>query len=199
VSSYTSRLFHKLRELGLVRTFRRVAFVFGSICSAFALHAQSSPTVLPVPPGARVRVTAPSLVAPLIANYLEMRGDTVVLVDDRAGRGLWSIPYNDIRSLHLSIGQKNNHGPYIARGAVLGGAAGFIVGVIFAATVDPSDTTKKFKRVTTGAIGGVGGALIGGLVGSRFITENWSPIVLRRRVTLTPMPRGAQLRVELPF
>jgi hypothetical protein len=183
----------------LVRTFRQVAFVLGSICSAFALQAQSSPIVLPVPPGARVRVTAPSLVTPLIANYLEMRGDTVVLVDDRAGRGLWSIPYNDIRSLHLSIGQKKNHGPYIVRGAVLGGAAGFIIGALFAATVDPSDTTKKFKRVTTGAIVGTGGALIGGFVGSRFTTENWSPIALRRRVTLAPMPRGAQLRVELPF
>ena len=155
--------------------------------------------MLPVPPGARVRVTAPSLVTPLIANYLEMRGDTVVLVDDRAGRGLWSIPYNDIRSLHLSIGQKKNHQPYIIRGAVLGGAAGFILGALFAATIDPSDTTKKFKRVTTGAIVGTAGALAGGFVGSRFTTENWSPITLRRRVTLAPMPRGAQLRVELPF
>lgn len=182
-----------------MRTFRRVAFVLGSICCAFTLQAQSSPTVLPVPPGARVRVTAPSLVAPLVANYLEMRGDTVILVDDRAGRGLWSIPYNDIRSLHLSIGQKKNHAPYITRGAVLGGAPGFLIGVIFASTVDPSDTTKKFKRITTGAIGAVGGALIGGFVGSRFSTENWSPIALRRRVTLAPMPRGAQLRVELPF
>jgi hypothetical protein len=152
-----------------------------------------------VPPGARVRVTAPSLVAPLIANYLEMRGDTVVLVDDRAGRGLWSIPYSDIRSLHLSIGQKKNHGPYIVRGAVLGGAAGFIIGALAAATIDPSDTTKKFKRLTTGAVVGAGGALAGGLIGSRFTTENWSPISLRRRVTLAPMPRGAVLRIELPF
>lgn len=182
-----------------MRTLRRAAFVFGSVCSAFALQAQSSPTVLPVPPGARVRVTAPSLVGPLIANYLEMRADTVVLVDDRAGRGLWSIPYNDIRSLHLSIGQKKNHGPYIARGAVLGGAAGFLIGVLTAATLSPSDTSRKFKRVTTGAIFGAGGALIGGFVGSRFTTENWSPITLRRRITLAPIPRGAQFRVELPY
>lgn len=182
-----------------MRTLRRAVFVLGSVCSAFALEAQSTPIVLPVPPGARVKVTAPSLVTPLIANYLEMRGDTVVLVDDRAGRGLWSIPYNDIRSLHLSIGQKKNHSPYIARGAVLGGAAGFLIGVLAAATIDPSDTTKKFKRVTTGAIVGVGGALAGGFVGSRFTTENWSPVSLRRRVSLAPAPRGAQLRVDLIF
>lgn len=182
-----------------MRTLRRAVFAFASVCSAFALEAQSTPIVLPVPPGARVKVTAPSLVTPLIANYLEMRGDTVVLVDDRAGRGLWSIPYNDIHSLHLSIGLKKNHGPYIMRGAVLGGAAGFLIGVLAAATIDPSDTSKKFKRVTTGAIVGVGGALAGGYVGSRFTTENWSPVSLRRRVSLAPAPRGAQLRVDLMF
>lgn len=182
-----------------MRTLWRAALAFGSTFSASALEAQSSAIVLPVPPGARIRVTAPSLVAPLVANYLEMRGDTVVLVEDRAGQGLWSIPYGDIRTLELSIGQKKNHPPYIARGAVLGGAAAFLIGVLTAATVDPSDTSRKFKRLTTGALFAGGGALVGGFVGSRFSTENWSPISLRRRVTLAPSPRGAQLRIDLTF
>lgn len=181
-----------------MRILRLVVFVLASVSSAFALGAQS-PTVLPVPPGARVRVTAPQLVTPLIANYLEMRGDTVVLVEDRAGQGLWSIPYDDIRKLELSIGQKKNHGPYIVRGAVLGGAAGFLIGIATAATVNPSDTTRKFKRLTTGALFAAGGGVVGGFVGSRFSTENWSPLSMRRRVTLAPAPRGAQIRVELLF
>lgn len=181
-----------------MRTFWRAVLVIGSVACTAGLEAQSS-LVLPVPPGARVRVTAPSLVGPLIANYLEMRGDTVVLVEDRAGRGLWSIPYSEIRSLHLSIGQKKNHGPYIIKGAVIGGAAGFGLGLIFAASIQPSDTGKKFKRLTTGAaVGGIS-AVLGGIIGSRFSAENWSPINLPRRLTLVPSPNGAAIRFELAF
>ncbi|MGH7713648.1 MAG: hypothetical protein ACREOG_20350 [Gemmatimonadaceae bacterium] len=175
--------------------------ILGSVASALAVEAQasSSTLVLPVPPGARVRVTAPSLVGPLIANYLEMRADTVVLVEDRAGQGLWSIPYSELRSLHLSIGQKRNHGPYIFRGAAIGAAGGFLIGVLTAASFQPSDTSKKFKRVTTGAVVGGIGALLGGIVGSRFTTENWSPISLTRRMSFTPSPHGAGLRIDVSF
>lgn len=174
--------------------------VLASTASAAVLHAQTAaPTVLPVPPGARVRVTAPSLVGPLIANYLEMRGDTVVLVEDRAGQGLWSIPYNEIRSLHLSVGSKRNHGPYIVRGVVLGGGGGALLGMLFAATFEPSDSTKKFKRLTTGAVAGGIGAVVGGVIASRFSTENWSPIALGRRMSVLPSRNGAALRFDFTF
>lgn len=143
-----------------------------------------------------MRVTAPSLVSPLIANYLEMRGDTVVLVEDRAGRGLWSIPYSDIRSLHLSIGQKKNHAPYMLRGAAIGGATGLAVGLAFAASFSPSDTGRKYNRVGTGVIVAGAGAVLGAVVGSRFSAENWSPITLPRRLSLVPLPNGAGIRVE---
>ncbi len=190
--------------------FRQAVLVIASAASAATLQAQSSSsaTVLPVPPGARVRLTAPSLVGPLIANYLEMRGDTVVLVEDRAGQGLWSIPYHEIQTLHLSVGQKNNYGPYIARGAALGGGAGFLIGVLSAATFDPGDSTRKFKRITNGAIAGGIGAALGAIVGSRFLTEAWSPISLGRKVSFLPPGRkvsllpsrnGATVRVDLQF
>ncbi len=183
-----------------MRTLWRAIFILGSAACAVALEAQSSPTlVLPVPPGARVRITAASLVGPLMANYLEMRGDTVVLVEDRAGQGLWSIPYSEIRTLHLSVGQKRNHGPYILKGAALGGGSGFILGALIAASVQPSDTSKKFKRVTTGLVVGGIGAALGGIVGSRFSVENWSPISLQRRVSLVPSAHGAVIRVDLLF
>jgi len=181
--------------------FRQTVLVIASAASAAALHAQSSSsaTVLPVPPGARVRLTAPSLVSPLVANYLEMRGDTVVLVEDRAGQGLWSIPYNEIQTLHLSVGQRNNYKPYILRGAVMGGGAGFLVGILSAATFEPSDSTRKFKRLTNGLIGGAIGAGIGALVGSRFLTEAWSPIALGKKVSFVPARRGGALWIDLAF
>lgn len=183
-----------------MRTFWLAAYLVGSTACAGAIAAQSSPTlVLPVPPGARVRVTAASLVSPLIANYLEMRADTVVLVEDRAGQGLWSIPYSELRTLHLSVGQKRNHRPYMLKGAALGGGAGFLVGVLTAASFQPSDTSKKFKRVTTGLVLGTIGAGIGAFVGSRFSVENWSPITLPRRLSLVPAAHGAALRVDVLF
>jgi hypothetical protein len=177
-----------------VKSLRRVAFILTAFACASHAEAQTSASSLPVPPGARVRVTAP-----LIANYLEMRGDTVVLVEDRAGKGLWSIPYNEIRTLHLAAGQRRNYAPYIARGAVIGGVGGFGLGVLAAATFQPSDTSKKFKRVTTGLVVGGIGAIIGGVVGSRYSVEHWSPINLPRRLSLVPTRRGAELRVEFLF
>ncbi|HJU73106.1 MAG TPA: hypothetical protein VJ717_05120 [Gemmatimonadaceae bacterium] len=184
-----------------MRTSCRAVFVLSIAVFSTALGAQSQPNrnALPVPPGARVRVTAPSLVGPLVANYLEMRGDTVVLVEDRAGQGLWSIPYADIGSLHLSAGMKRNHTPYILQGAVLGGGAGFLIGILSAATFQPSDTSRKFKRVTTGLVGGAIGAGIGAFVGSRFSTENWVPISLPRRVSVYPSSKGAVVKFDVTF
>lgn len=185
---------------GLVRTLWLAAFFLGSTACGSMVAAQSSSTlVLPVPPGARIRVTAPSLVGPLIANYLEMRADTVVLVEDRAGQGLWSIPYSELRTLHLSVGQKRYHGPYMLTGAAVGGGAGFLVGTLLASTIQPSDTSKKFKRVTTGLVGAGISAALGAFVGSRFSVENWSPITLPKRLTLVPSARGASLRVDVLF
>lgn len=182
-----------------MKSLRRAAFILTAFACASLAQAQSSAPGLPVPPGARVRVTAPSLVSPLIANYLEMRGDTVVLIEDRAGKGLWSIPYNEIRSLHLAAGQRRSYPPYIVRGAVIGGVGGFAIGAIAAASLQPSDTSRKFKRVTTGLVVGGIGAVIGGLVGSRYSVEHWSPINLPRRVSLVPTRHGAELRVDLLF
>jgi hypothetical protein len=183
-----------------VRTFWLAAFFLGSTACGSMVAAQSSPTlVLPVPPGARIRVTASSLVGPLIANYLEMRADTVVLVEERAGQGLWSIPFSELRTLHLSVGQKQYHGPYMFTGAAVGGGAGFVIGTLLASTLQPSDTSKKFKRITTGLVGAGIGAALGAFVGSRFSVENWSPITLPRRVTLVPSARGASLRVDVLF
>ena len=183
-----------------MRTIRCAAFLLLSTLST-ALEGQSRPNqvLLPVPPGARVRITAPSLVGPLVANFLEMRGDTVVLVEDRAGQGLWSIPYAEVQTLHLSAGMKTNHTPYIVRGVVLGGGGGFLLGVLTAASFQPGDTSKKFKRVTTGLVVGAIGAVIGGVVGSRFQAENWVPINLPRRLSFLPSRRGAILRVDVDF
>jgi hypothetical protein len=157
------------------------------------------PAPLPIAPGTRVRVTATNLVAPLVANFLQMRGDTAVFIEDAAGRGIWSLVVSDITRLERSDGERLSNRPYVVRGAMLGAGAGSVVGWVFAATFSPSDSTKKFSRPLNASIGAVVGAVVGGFIGSRRATERWTDITLPRRVSVVPQRRGVALSLSLTF
>ncbi|MGQ0646464.1 MAG: hypothetical protein ACT4P7_02765 [Gemmatimonadaceae bacterium] len=144
-------------------------------------------------PGTRVRVRSSTLVAPLVANFMQMRGDTAVFIEDAAGRGIWSLVVSDISRLELSDGERRrNRGP-IVRGATYGGIAGVVVGFAFAAIASPSDSTKKFSRPLNATVGALLGGGIGGVVGSRVGMERWTEVSLPRRISLTPNRRGIAL------
>lgn len=153
-----------------------------------AARAQQQPppsTQLPISPGTRVRVTADNLVTPLIANFLELRGDTLILFEEGAGRGIWSVALGQVQRLEATAGDRGLHRPYIVRGALIGGGAGAIAGLVFASVVKPSDPDREYSRPLTGLVGAAVGAGIGALIGSRFTTEAWMPV---------PLPRGLSLR-----
>jgi len=151
---------------------------------------------LPIAPGTRVRVTASNLVAPLVANYLELRGDTLILFEEGAGRGIWSVALGQVQRLEATAGEQRLHRPYMLRGALLGAGAGALGGLVFAATVEPSDPDRKYSRALSGLVGAAVGAGIGALIGPRFTTEGWVPIPLVRGVSLLPAPSGlVSLRV----
>jgi hypothetical protein len=152
------------------------------------IHAQSA--ALPVPPGTRVRVHAENLVTPLVAHFLEMRGDTAVFIEDQAGRGVWSLTLDQITKLERSAGDQRSNRNYIMRGAFIGAPVGAIAGFIFSASVHPSDTTEKYNRAPTALLGAVVGAGVGALIGTRFATEHWSNVALPRRVSVMPLSRG---------
>lgn len=145
---------------------------------------RSAQNGLPIAPGTRVRVTADNLVAPLVANFLELRGDTLILFEEGAGRGIWSVALGQVRRLEATAGDRTLHRPYVIRGALFGAGIGALGGVIFAATVEPSDPDRKYSRPLTGLVGAAVGAGIGALIGSRFTTEGW---------VLVPLPRGLSL------
>lgn len=158
-----------------------------------AARAQQPPAAdngLPIAPGTRVRVTAVNLVAPLVANYLELRGDTLILFEEGAGRGIWSVALGQVQRLEATAGEQRLHRPYIVRGALIGAGAGALGGIVFAATVEPSDPDRKFSRSLSALLGATVGAGIGALVGSRFTTEGWVPIPLPRGVSLLPIHSG---------
>jgi len=150
---------------------------------------------VPVAPGTRVRVRASTLVAPLIANFLESRADTLLFFEEGAGRGIWSVPVDKLQRLERSVGHQSGHRPYILRGAAIGAGVGLAAGLIFAATLSPSDPEREYNRPLTGGVGALFGAGIGGLVGSRRKAEQWAEIRLPRRMTLRTDPRHVGLAV----
>jgi hypothetical protein len=151
---------------------------------------------IPIAPGTRVRVRATNLVAPVVANFLQMRGDTAVFIEDAAGRGVWSLHVSDITKLERSNGERKANQPYIVRGAIIGGGAGLVGGLLIASSLKPSDSGKKYSRGASGGAGLLVGAVVGGIIGSRFGAERWTAVSLPRRVSVLPDSRGLGLRVE---
>lgn len=153
----------------------------GSGAAAQRLPDQARTQGLPLVPGARVRVTAQGMVAPLVANYLELRGDTLVVFEEGSGRGIWSFYLADITRLETTLGERPFHRPYILRGAAVGGALGAVGGLVFAAVARPADRTKRYDRLLSTAAGALGGGGLGALLGSRVKMESWRAVALPQR------------------
>lgn len=151
-----------------------------------------------VAPGTRVRVRAPNLVAPLIANFLNLTADTAVFIEDAAGRGIWSIRVNEISRLERSDGEKRMNAPYMLRGGLMGAGIGAATGLLFAATFKPSDDKKKYDRLTTGLVGAGAGAVVGVLLGGRVVKEKWVEVPLRR-FSVAPTKRGVSVGAGFDF
>jgi hypothetical protein len=49
------------------------------------------------------------MVVPLIANFLEQRGDTLVFIEDERGRGVWSFGLSQIERLETSADAGSTH------------------------------------------------------------------------------------------
>lgn len=182
------------------RVLSTVVFAAASLTTAMESGAQArpAPQSIGVAPGTRVRVRAPNLVAPLIANFLHLSADTAVFIEDAAGRGIWSIQINEITRLERSDGEKRANAPYMIRGGLIGGGVGAAAGLIFAATFKPSDDSKKYDRLTTGLVGAGVGAVIGTLLGARVVKESWVDVPVRR-VSVSPTRRGASLGLGFDF
>lgn len=145
---------------------------------------------LPILPGTRVRVTATTLVAPLIANFVEVRGDTAVFIENSAGRGLWSFTLDQITRLERSAGERSRNTDYIVKGGLLGAGAGGLLSWGFSAIANPSDSTRRFNKLATTGIGMALGAVAGAMVGSRRMRESWDPLPLPHRMSFLPSRRG---------
>jgi hypothetical protein len=174
---------------------------------AAQLDAQTQPAAspqnvagLPLYPGMRVRVTSSSLVTPLVGSFLQSRGDTLFFTEEAAGRGVWSLPLNQISKLETTIGDQSSHPNKIRKGALWGAGIGALAFGVFAANSHPSDNTRQYNSFTTGLIGGVVGAGVGALVGMRMKGEKWRVLELPKKLSLVPEQHSRwRLQAALTF
>ncbi|HEX9564526.1 MAG TPA: hypothetical protein VF981_11165 [Gemmatimonadaceae bacterium] len=145
---------------------------------------------VPVTPGSRVRVSASSLVAPLVANFLEQRGDTLVFIEDGTGRHVWTFALDQVVKLETTAGETAVSRPWVLKGAAIGGGAGLVSGLVFAASVSPSNEDRRYNKPATALVGAAIGAGIGALIGSRHKLERWTQVQLPRGLSLAPDFRG---------
>lgn len=162
---------------------------------AGAAHAQE------VQPGARVRVTVPSLNPrlPLVGTVASVDGETLVLREDGRADGATTIPLDAIRRLEVSTGQRTV-GAGRARGARVGAIAGFVLGFVGGFVVDAGQDIENADLgasagtgLLVGAGGAAGGALLGGFLGGR-AREMFIPVALpgaeAPRVSVSPARGG---------
>lgn len=168
------------------------------VCVGQNVAAQTSGSSVPIVPGSRVRVMTPTLVAPLIANFLEQRGDSLVFIEDGRGRGLWAFALAQIQRLEITAGEAGRNKRPIAKGAAMGAGVGLVLGVLFAVAAEPSDSTKEYSPLLTGAAGAAAGAGLGAYFGSRVKTERWVNVPLGRQFSLAVSSRRFGIAIALP-
>jgi hypothetical protein len=165
-------------------------FLLGIASLATEAASQRPSSTVAITPGSRVRVRTPVLVAPLVANFLEQRGDTLVFIEDGRGRGVWSFCLSQIERLETTGGQAAYNKRPIGRGAAIGGIIGLAGGIAFASAATPSDSSKEYSPLLTGALGMGVGAGIGAFIGSRIKSERWVNVPLPRGLSVRPNRRG---------
>jgi hypothetical protein len=171
-----------------------LALVLSVACVAPQLGAQTRTSgTVPVVPGSRVRVKSENLVAPLVANFLEQRADTLVFIEDGLGKGVWSFAISQIERLEITAGESGQNRKPMVVGAAIGAGAGLVGGIVFAKVLQPSDSTREYNAVLTGLVGAGLGAGIGGYMGSRVKVERWVNIPLPSQFSLRTNGRGVAL------
>jgi hypothetical protein len=155
-------------------------------------------TALPIVPGARVKVSASTLVSPLLANYLEMKGDTAVFIEAAAGRGIWTFTLDQITKIEQSQGDKKFNRMPMLKGAGIGVPVGALLFWGTTGILKTSDSTEKFNRTGTAFFGAAVGAVVGAIVGSQIPQENWMALPLPKRVSFNPFRREG-MAISLGF
>jgi len=182
---------------------RVIATTLVALSSASPLLAQQPPSLKP---GQRVRVTAPSVgLNRTVGTVWAVRGRDIVLQPD-APPPAWSrsgyqadsldvvVSLDSVRAIEVSVGRHGHGGVGALIGAVVVGTGfGFLAG-----------SCQGFMCPSPGAVAGVTallGGLVGGVVGSGIVTDDWASVPLSRaRIGVIATPgRRLGLGASLAF
>jgi hypothetical protein len=133
------------------------------------------------------------MVAPLIANFLEQRSDSLVFIEEGTGRGVWAFQISQIERLERTAGEAGRNRRPMAQGTIIGAGIGLVGGLLLAKYASPSDTTRDYNVLLTSALGAGIGAGAGAFLGSRVKRERWINIPLPRQLSLRTNLRGFSL------
>lgn len=169
--------------------------LFGTASIPCVANAQSAryPEVLP---GARVRVTAPGVLAGRYVGTVLTRSSDTIIVANSAGAQV-RVPIASMTSLEVSRGKSRMAG--FRRGLLWGAPVGLGLGL---ATMSVADDTDRGDGSTWGqgewiAYNTVAGAFWGGVIGALIGRERWDAYATQPRVSL--MPIGPRFGVGLAF
>lgn len=158
-----------------------VLHVAVTLCVAGALvprpvRAQAARYPAQLAPGARVRITSPSLVPSVeTGRLLAVRSDTLVLQADRSTTPM-ALPFPSVTKVELSHGTHRSTVAGMLLGILAGGATGAAVGAAM-----PTDGKGiNFGHGGDAALMALPGALLGGTIGALLGTahqsERWESV-----------------------
>jgi hypothetical protein len=136
----------------------------------------SAQDIVPLAPGQRVRVTAPTISSTrIVGAYTHGEADTLVIASH--GR-TWRFPRSSVTALDVGRGQKSNVGKGALYGSLLGAGIGALA---LGSSSLCADLEAAGTCTVVGAGGGaVGGLLVGAIVGALIKTERWEEVPLDR-------------------
>ena len=161
---------------------------------------------LQIPPGTRIRITAPD-VSPrkLTGDMMETNAESLLLAQGPRGKLMW-IPLTSVGTLEVSRGQSTDRMRGVLRGVLLGGGLGVAFGALagLATYEKPKGTPfldfgPEVAALGGAILGGGAGALFGGVLGALNPGEMWERVPLPARMSIAPSGNGLALSASIGF
>ena len=147
--------------------------------------------------GTRLRVWSPDLRDRAVIGVL-VESDSARLTLERSDATRFIFPWPRVDSVQVSRGRTGGRG---RQGALLGGLVG---GAVLAIVAGTSGNEGDLEVIDPGAAAGVafvagalGGAIVGGLIGSARATDRWESVPLRPRAGMGAKPSLPSMRLSI--
>lgn len=150
-------------------------------------------TVGDLRPGVRVRVTGPDLAAPIVGRLTALGSDTLTVLVEGASAPT-AISMADPIEVQVSTGNHSQVWPWMWKGIVVGGIAGFVIGTVVANHESVTNSSITHDMAIGTGVGIGAGAAVGGVIGALLPSERWKTVYLSYRKTAA---RSGSLEVGL--